>query len=124
MQRLYTTFANGLPGKGLFILRVALAPFLICEGRAFLMESRPASGVLPALVACGAGMFLVLGLWTPVAGGLVALLELYLVFFRQSGLWASLLAAAIAMGLALLGPGSSSIDAHAYGRKRISVRDR
>jgi putative oxidoreductase len=124
LQRLYSTFANGLPGKGLFILRAALSAFLISDARAALMESRQASGVLPALVAAGVGVFFFLGLWTPVAGGLVALLELYLVFFRQGGLWASLLAAAIATGLALLGPGSWSIDAHTYGRKRISLQDR
>ena len=124
MQRLYSTFANGLPGKGLFILRLALSAFLICDARAVLMESRQASGVLPALVAAATGVFLLLGLWTPVAGGLVALLELYLVLFRPVGLWASLLAAAIAAGLTLLGPGSWSIDAHTYGRKRISLQNR
>jgi uncharacterized membrane protein YphA (DoxX/SURF4 family) len=106
------------------MLRVALSTFLICDARAALLDSRQAGGVLPALVASGAGLFLLLGLWTPLAGILVALLDLYLVFFRQGSLWASLLAAAIAIGLALLGPGSWSIDAHAYGRKRISLQGR
>jgi hypothetical protein len=43
---------------------------------------------------------------------------------RQGTLWASLLAGAIATALALLGPGSWSIDSQIYGRKRISLFDR
>jgi putative oxidoreductase len=124
LQRLYSTFANGFPGKGLFILRVAISTFLIGDARAALVEPRQAIGFLLALVAAGTGVFLCIGLWTPVAGTLVALLELYLVFYRPGSLWASLLAAAIASGLALLGPGSWSIDAQTYGRKRISVQTR
>jgi hypothetical protein len=124
LQRLYSTFANGLPGKGLFILRVAISIFLICDARAALMDSRQASSVFPALVAASLGVLIFLGLWTPVAGVLVAFLELYLVFLRQSGLWAPVLGAAIASALALLGPGSWSIDAHTYGRKRISLQHR
>jgi len=69
-------------------------------------------------------VFLCLGLWTPVAGAVTAVLELFLVFSRGDNSWPSLLAAAIATGLALLGPGSWSVDAHVYGRRRISVRDR
>jgi hypothetical protein len=124
LQRLYSTFANGLPGKGLFILRVAISTFLICDARSALIEPRQGSGLLTTLVAAGIGVLLCLGLWTPVAGVAVALLELYLLFLRQGAVWPSLLAASIASGLSLLGPGAWSIDSHIYGRKRISITDR
>jgi hypothetical protein len=103
---------------------VAISTFLICDARAALMDPRQGNSVLPALVAAGSGVFLLLGLWTPVAGAILALLELYLVFFRGGGLCPPLMAAAIGSALALLGPGSWSIDAHTYGRKRISLQDR
>ena len=76
------------------------------------------------LVAAGAGILLIMGLWTPVAGVLTALLELWIAFTRPGELWTSLLAAAIAFGLAMLGPGAWSLDAKYFGRKRISIQGR
>ena len=124
LQRLYSNFANAGPGKGLFILRLAISSFLISDGRTALLE-RPQSGNgLHSTLAAGAGVFLCLGLWTPIAGAITAILELYLVLCRPENIWPMLLAAGIAAGLALLGPGSWSVDAHVYGRKRISLQDR
>lgn len=124
LQRLYSTFANAGPGKGLFILRLAIFSFLISGARTALLE-RPESGsVLAATIAAGAGVFLCLGLWTPIAGAVASILELYLAYCRPDNIWPLLLAAAIGAGLALLGPGSWSVDAHVYGRKRISLENR
>lgn len=124
MQRLYSTFANAGPGKGLFLLRLAISIFLISDARAVLVERPPPGYLMLTTLAAGAGVFLGLGLWTPVAGAVTAALELYLVFLRPDNIWALLLAAAVGAGLALLGPGSWSVDAQVYGRKRISIEDR
>ena len=124
MQRLYSTFANSGPGKGLFILRLAISSFLISDARTALWGGSQSGNLLIPTIVAGTGVFLCLGLWTPVAGAVTAVLELFLVFSRGDNSWPSLLAAAIATGLALLGPGSWSVDAHVYGRRRISVRDR
>jgi putative oxidoreductase len=124
LQRLYSTFANGFPGKGLLILRLTVSTFLICDARAAFLEPRQATGIILALIAAAVGILLCIGLWTPVAGTLVAFAELSLLFLRQSTLWSALLATAIVTALALLGPGSWSIDSHRYGRKRISVSER
>jgi putative oxidoreductase len=76
------------------------------------------------LLAAAAGVFLILGFWTPVAGGLAAILELWLGLSHQADFWPSITIATIAAGLAMLGPGAWSIDARLFGRKRISIRRR
>jgi hypothetical protein len=88
------------------------------------MGATNVSHVVPPIIAAAVGVLLFAGLWTPIAGALVALLELWTVFSRQDEFWASVLAAAIASGLALLGPGAWSVDALTYGRRRISIPDR
>jgi putative oxidoreductase len=122
LQRLFSTFANGSPGKGLLILRSALAVFLIHEGVASLAENSWQS--VPSVVAAAAGTLLLAGLWTPIIGSLVALLEVWRLFTKPSNSWEFVLAAAIALALALLGPGAWSADALIFGRKRISVQER
>lgn len=65
------------------------------------------------------------GLWTPVAGSLIAAIESWIAFslYRQSNdPRASLILAGIAAALAMLGPGAHSVDARLFGRKRIDLR--
>jgi putative oxidoreductase len=78
----------------------------------------------PRIIAAGAGVLLLLGLWTPVVGGIAAALEFWLAFSSARDLWLSLMVAAIAAGLVMLGPGAWSVDARLFGRKRISIGDR
>lgn len=124
MQRLFSTFANGAPGKGLLVLRLAVSTFLIRDSLAAFTGSSDVRQLLLATAAAATGVLLLAGLWTPITGILVALLEIWIAFSRPAESWASVLAAAIALGLALLGPGAWSIDAYTYGRKRISIPDR
>ena len=70
------------------------------------------------------GILILVGLWTPVAGALCALVELWAAASGLGDPWAHVLAAALGAGLALLGPGAHSVDAHAYGRRRISTGTR
>ena len=79
---------------------------------------------VPSMVTAGGAVLLLAGLWTPLAGILVAVLELWIAFLRPTDSWASVIAAAVALGLSLLGPGAWSIDARVYGRKRMSIHDR
>jgi uncharacterized membrane protein YphA (DoxX/SURF4 family) len=66
-------------------------------------------------------MFLLAGLWTPIAGTLIAFTELWIAFSQHGDVWIPILFAALAAGLALLGPGAWSIDARLFGRKRFSI---
>jgi putative oxidoreductase len=76
---------------------------------------------IPQLVAAGAAMLLLVGLWTPVAGVLMAVAELYLTFSHFHDPWIHILLGVLGTALAMLGPGAWSIDAHLFGRKRIRI---
>jgi putative oxidoreductase len=87
-----------------------------------IME-RSASGVIvPRMIAVVAGIFLLVGLWTPVAGILVAIVEVWIVFMVAGDPWVSLMLATIGAALAMIGPGAWSVDARLFGRKHIEGR--
>jgi uncharacterized membrane protein YphA (DoxX/SURF4 family) len=124
VKRLFSTFAPGWPGAGLLLMRLVAGTSLIIHGVAKL-EPLPAtqSVVLPAL-ATTVGVLLLAGLWTPVAGTLVAVLGLWNSVSHSGDPWACIFMATIGAGLALLGPGAWSVDSRLFGWKRIDVRDR
>lgn len=124
MQRLFSTFPEGWPGTGLLFLRavVAIPPFQL--GILRLLTATMPAVVIPQLVAAGAAALLLAGLWTPVAGVLMAIAELFLTFSYPTEPWMHLLLGALGAGLAMLGPGAWSVDAHLFGRKRIRIPQR
>jgi putative oxidoreductase len=80
--------------------------------------------VILQLVAAGAAAFLLIGLWTPVAGVLMALAELCLAFAYPADPWRHILLGTMGAALAMLGPGAWSVDARLFGRKRIQIPKR
>lgn len=60
-----------------------------------------------------------IGLWTPIAAVATVLLQIGVVSSGLELSWASLVNAALCLALAMLGPGSWSLDARLFGRKRI-----
>jgi len=79
-------------------------------------------------VGIAAGIVSSLGLFTPVAGVLAALVKVSIVIWRfaaHSGdPWMALTQAILAAVLAMIGPGAWSIDALRFGRKHIDLSDR
>jgi uncharacterized membrane protein YphA (DoxX/SURF4 family) len=71
-----------------------------------------------------AAILLLTGLSTPVAGTLVAIIELWATFSLPGDPWTHILLGALGAALALLGPGAWSVDARLFGWKRIAIRDR
>src|SRR5262249_11288736 len=70
------------------------------------------------------GILLLIGLWTPVAGTLVAVTPIYFPYLATSDPLIHVLLATLGAGLALLGPGAWSVDARLFGWKRIDLGDR
>ena len=121
MRRLFSTFASGLPGLGLLLLRLIAGVMLIAHWvRLHNGESLPA--VIPHMFAATGGLLLLGGLWTPLAGTIVALAELWILFSHGHDLRLSVMLAGLGAALALLGPGVWSADARLYGWKRIEIR--
>jgi uncharacterized membrane protein YphA (DoxX/SURF4 family) len=74
------------------------------------------------MIAVVAGIFLLVGLWTPVVGMLVAIVEVWIVFVVAGDPSVPLMLATIGAALAMIGPGAWSIDARLFGRKHIEGR--
>jgi putative oxidoreductase len=119
LRRLFSTFARGWPGVGLLLLRLVVGIALI--GRAVeKLNSGPSLQVIAVCVAAiGLALLLLAGLWTPVAGTLVAALELCTIPWELGSLSTHIFMAAMAAALALVGPGFWSLDSRMYGWKRI-----
>jgi uncharacterized membrane protein YphA (DoxX/SURF4 family) len=74
------------------------------------------------VIAAGAALFLLFGLWTSAAGAIVAIIELFIAFSHNHDPWLTVLLAALGVATALLGPGIWSVDARRSGWKRIEIR--
>ena len=117
-------FPNGWPGRGLLLLRLVAGIFLMHDGLGELLGSPPWGGIIRQSLATGGGILLLLGLWTPMAGVLVVIVELWAAFSKTDSLRSCVVLAAVGAALAMLGPGVRSIDARLFGRKRIDIRER
>jgi putative oxidoreductase len=76
------------------------------------------------VLGTGAGILLVVGLWTPIAGLIVTLIELWNILSQAGDPSIPILLGTLGAALALLGPGGWSVDARLFGWKRIDIRDR
>lgn len=123
MQRLFTTFADGWPGGGLLLGRLLTGVALFHYGVADLNETLQYASFAPQVIGAGAGTLLLVGLWTPIAGALVATAEVWLAFSRPGDPWTCIMLAALGATLAMVGPGAWSIDARLFGRKRILIEE-
>ena len=121
MQRLFSMFPEGWPGRALLLLRLVAGILVVYDGITGVMGAPQRGSVALQVIAAGAGIFLLAGLWTPIAGTLVALTELGIALLGTAHLASTILLATIGAALAFLGPGARSIDALLFGRKRLDI---
>jgi putative oxidoreductase len=117
-------FPNGIPGVGLLFLRVVAGSLLIHEGFYGLPGIAMPAGIARQMIGAGAGVFLIFGLWTPIVGSLVLILQLWIISGGIAHADFAIALAGIAGALAMLGPGAYAIDSLFYGRKRIEIGER
>ena len=118
MQRLFSTFPNSWPGAGLLLLRLAAGFCLL------------GVGTMPGVLGDTAALFLrcaspvaAVALWigfgTPIAAVTAAVIQVGIMALNHRYDSSSAIGAALAVALAMLGPGAWSLDARLFGRKRI-----
>ncbi len=81
-------------------------------------------GIIWQSLATIGGVLLLVGLFTPMAGVLTVIVELWTAISRADNLRICIMLAVVGAALAMLGPGSWSLDAWLFGRKRIDIGDR
>jgi len=105
-------------------MRLVVGIAVVVHGVTILRGGPPiAPGILQVL-AVGAGLFLFAGLWTPIAGALVAIIALWNAFSQPGDPWPNIMLGTLGAALALLGPGGWSVDSRLFGWKRIDPPDR
>jgi len=124
LQRLFSVFPNGWPGRGLLLQRVVTAAFLLYLGFEHLNEDAGFALIVPHVIGACVGIFLLLGLWTPVCGTVVAAAELWIAVFCIGDRGLAILLAALGATLATIGPGAWSLDARLFGRKHFEIPQR
>jgi putative oxidoreductase len=105
-------------------MRLVVGSVLISRTSPGLWSDPPFQTTLTSAFLAGSGLLLVAGLWTPLAGTLVAILEISQILTVDEDPVVCLLAATMAGALAMLGPGRWSIDARLFGWKRIEAPPR
>ena len=114
-------FPSGWPGRGLLLLRVVGGFVLIYDAILQLPVRAALAAMLLQVAILLAALLLLAGLWTPIVGVLMAILEICNSFLNTGHIRSVLLLAALGLSLAMLGPGVSSLDARLFGRKRIDI---
>ena len=105
-------------------MRLVIGGALVSCASSLLMTHPPSLLAIASGVLIGTGILLLAGLWTPVAGTMVALVALWKIFTAPHDGWAYVFAATLAAALAMIGPGAWSLDARLFGWKRIDSQDR
>jgi putative oxidoreductase len=123
-RQLFSTFPRGWPGTGLLLMRLVAGLTLMDRGITGLRGEPPLERIVLYVLETGAGVLLVVGLWTPIAGVLAAVVELWSAFSQPGDRLTHILLVTLCAAVALVGPGAWSLDARLFGWKRINIPNR
>jgi uncharacterized membrane protein YphA (DoxX/SURF4 family) len=121
LQRFFSTFANGWPGVGLLLLRILTAMVLFHSAIVHVASPIPFSSTVLRTIGAGTGLLLLAGIWTPLVGALIALLEVWITLSFAANPLVDIMVATLGATLAMIGPGAWSLDARLFGRKHIET---
>ncbi len=124
MRRLYSTFAGGWPGIGLILMRLVVGFVLVSSAGSALLGGPAIPITILSVLLAAAAILLIIGLFTPIVGTLVALIESCWLVTIPADRLVYLLVATFGAALAMLGPGLWSVDARLFGWKRIEPMPR
>jgi len=119
LRRLYSTFAGGWPGIGLMLMRFVVGIALVNSAGSALLSSPAIPVRILSVLLGGAAILLIIGLYTPIVGTAVAVIESFRLLTIPADKLDYLLVATFGAALAMLGPGLWSLDARLFGWKRI-----
>lgn len=109
----------------MLLMRVVVGSALVVRASLKVWSDTPPMNMtIPAVFLIGAGVLLIAGLWTPIVGTSIALIEIWkmLTISGDKSVW--LLLGTAGAALAMLGPGLFSIDARLFGWRRIEAPPR
>lgn len=124
LRRLYSTFAGGWPGFGLILMRLVVGFALVSSAGSALFNSPASPMTILSVLLAAAAILLMIGLFTPIVGTLVAVIESCRLVVLSADRLVYLLVATFGAALAMLGPGLWSVDARLFGWKRIESTPR
>jgi len=104
-------------------MRLVLGVAFVARSTIVLRNTPPINLAVIHVLAIAAGILLLAGLWTPIAGVLLAIIEIWSAFTHPHDPWSYVVLGTLAAALAMLGPGAWSVDAHLFGWKRIDPPD-
>src|ERR1700729_3848452 len=111
MQRIFSTFPNGWPGGGLLLLRFVTGTPLLMGAISIWSGVSDATSLFLRLIGAVSAALILLGLWTPLAAMLQAMIEGWRFFSSGTFDIDHAMRALIGLSLIMLGPGRWSIDA-------------
>jgi hypothetical protein len=104
----------------LLLMRLVVGAVVLWQSGPRLSSGPPLNLVVSWAVTLAA-VLLIAGLWTPVAGAVVAVVAISQILRTGELLNGRLLAATVGGALTMLGPGRLSIDARLFGWRRIEA---